>query len=211
MKQSTLRQKSVEPPAKDHAARDRIVAVARRHFMAHGFRGVTMDDLAAELGMSKKTFYAHFESKQALVQAVLLDKLQEAAADLDHLTDQEQDFPSMIHDLLVRVQYHASEIQPSFVRDINRDLPELFKLVQERRKEMIQRQFGKIFATGLKQGGIRKDIDPQLIIEIIVGAANALANPAKVQELGITPKEALSAVITIVLEGALTKKGREET
>jgi hypothetical protein len=43
----------------------------------------------------------------------------------------------------------------------------------------------------------------------LVGAANALANPAKVQELGITPKAALSTVITIVLEGALTEKGRE--
>ena len=43
----------------------RIVAAARRYFLAHGFRGVTMDDLAAELGMSKKTLYAHFSSKAA--------------------------------------------------------------------------------------------------------------------------------------------------
>jgi AcrR family transcriptional regulator len=168
-----------------------------------------MDDLAKEMAISKKTFYAHFENKQALVQAVLLDKLQEASADLDRLTDREQEFSDLIHDLLVRVQFHVGEIQPPFVRDLNRDLPELFQMVQERRKEMIQRQFGKIFATGLKQGGIRKDIDPGLIIEILVGAANALANPAKVQELGITPKAALSAVITIVLEGALTQKGRD--
>jgi AcrR family transcriptional regulator len=189
----------------------KIIRTARRHFFAHGFRGVTMDDLAREMGISKKTFYAHFENKKALVQAVVLDKLQDANADLDRLTTSEQDFFAMIHDLLVRLQYHLGEIQPPFVRDINRDMPELFQMVQERRKEMIQRQFRKVFAMGRKQGGIRKDIDPELIIEILVGAANALANPAKVQELGITPKQALSTVITIVLEGALTRKGKDSS
>ena len=48
------------PPAGGEPAHRRIVAGARRYFFAHGFRGVTMDDLAAELAMSKKTLYAHF-------------------------------------------------------------------------------------------------------------------------------------------------------
>ena len=61
----------------------RIVAVARAHFFAHGFRSVTMDDLAAELGMSKKTLYAEFSSKTALLRAVLLDKFASVEKDLD--------------------------------------------------------------------------------------------------------------------------------
>jgi len=55
------------PPPAAAAARRRILAGARRHFFANGFRRVTMDDLAAELGMSKKTLYAHFPSKQHLL------------------------------------------------------------------------------------------------------------------------------------------------
>src|SRR3954470_18001208 len=93
-------------PTKESPVRSKIIKVARRHFFAHGFRGVTMDDLAKEMGISKKTFYAHFENKQELVKAVMLDKLHEASADLDRLTDRAQDFPAMIHDLLVRVQFH---------------------------------------------------------------------------------------------------------
>src|SRR6188472_3074551 len=73
---ATLRKESI-PAAADSAATSRIVSEARRHFMAHGFRGVTMDDLAAELGMSKKTLYAHFRSKPELVQAVILAKAAE--------------------------------------------------------------------------------------------------------------------------------------
>src|SRR5262245_50783563 len=67
-------------------SRERIVLEARRHFLSHGFRGVTMDDLAAELGMSKKTLYAHFPGKSALLQAVLEDKLRSADADFGEIT-----------------------------------------------------------------------------------------------------------------------------
>ncbi|MGH7853681.1 MAG: helix-turn-helix domain-containing protein, partial [Candidatus Binatia bacterium] len=50
-------------------AAQRIVVAARNHFFAHGFRSVTMDDLADEVGMSKKTLYAAFPSKLDLLQA----------------------------------------------------------------------------------------------------------------------------------------------
>ena len=56
---------------KADASRQRIVEAARAHFFSHGFRSVTMDDLADELGISKKTLYAHFRSKIALLEAVL--------------------------------------------------------------------------------------------------------------------------------------------
>lgn len=208
MKQSAPSQRSVDLPAKDNAARARIVAMARRHFMAHGFRGVTMDDLARELGMSKKTFYAHFESKRALIEAVLRDKLAEVNAHFERITGSDQDFSKMIHELLAGVQLATSEIQPSFVRDLSRETPEIFQLVENTRREMIRRYFGKIFEQGRKLGTVRKDIAPDLIIEILVGATQAVANPTKVQEMNSTPKAVLSAIITLILEGALTEKGR---
>ena len=54
--------------------RQRIVDSARVHFFRHGFRSVTMDDLAQELAISKKTLYAHFPGKIELLEAVLADK-----------------------------------------------------------------------------------------------------------------------------------------
>ena len=62
---------TVDLPA-GQTTRKRIISGARRHFFAHGFRGVTVDDLAAELGMSKKTLYAHFDSKPQIVEAAIL-------------------------------------------------------------------------------------------------------------------------------------------
>src|SRR6476620_11754215 len=128
-----------ETPATNPAAY-RIVTAARRHFFAHGFRSVTMDDLAEELGMSKKTLYAFFPSKDALLRSVLLDKFRSVELDLDRVASASPtDVLDSLHQLLACVQRHAEEIQPPFVRDIRREAPEMFQLVQSRSRDVIQR------------------------------------------------------------------------
>jgi hypothetical protein len=109
------------------------------------------------------------------------------------------------------VQRHAEEIQPPFVRDLGREAPELFKLVEGRRREVIQRHFGKLFDEGRRAGIIRKDIAPKVMIEILLGATQAVMNPAKMAELGLTPKTGFLSIITVVLEGAITEAARGKT
>jgi TetR/AcrR family transcriptional regulator, cholesterol catabolism regulator len=190
---------------------ERIVSAARVHFFAHGFRSVTMDDLAAELGMSKKTLYAEFSSKTALLRAVLLNKFASVEKDLDAVMARSSgNAMAGLQQLLACMQHHTEEIQPPFVRDIRREAPELFKLVEERRRKMIQRYFGRIFDEGRKAGIIRKDISGALIIEILLGAVQAIMNPAKMQQLGLEPKTGYWAIITVILDGVI-KKNRSKS
>ena len=168
-----------------------------------------MDDLAKELGMSKKSVYACFPSKIALLKAVLIDKFDRVESDLQHITEDCSDVPTALHRLLACMQRHTAEIQPPFVRDIGRESPALFALIQERRRKVIQRYFGKLFDKGRRAGMIRTDLPSKLIIEILLGATDeAIMNPAKITALKLTPKSGFSAIITIVLEGALTQTGR---
>jgi AcrR family transcriptional regulator len=197
-----------EPPLTNPAAH-RIVSAARRHFFAHGFRSVTMDDLAEELGMSKKTLYASFAGKTDLLRAVLLDKFRSIETDLERIASASStDVLDSLHQLLACVQRHAEEIQPPFVRDIRREAPEMFQLVQSRRRDVIQRYFGKIFDEGRAAGIFRKDVSTRLMIEILLGATEAIMNPPKMAELGLTPKTGFLTIITVVLEGVLTERGR---
>jgi AcrR family transcriptional regulator len=190
-------------------ARQRIISGGRRHFLAHGFRSVTMDDLAAELGMSKKTLYATFSSKTALLEAVLLDKFQEVETDLGRITSHRSgDVLTALHDLLACVQRHTEEIQPAFLRDIRRETPDLFKIVETRRAGLIQRYFGKLLGEGRKSGIIRRDVPVRLIMEILLGATQAIMNPAKMADLDLTPKAGYTAIIRVVLEGAITKEAK---
>src|SRR6266536_2192678 len=162
----------------------RIVESAREHFFSHGFRSVTMDDLAEELAISKKTLYARFPSKIALLESVLADKFASVEAKLEEITRAyPHDFSAALHELLANTQRELDEIKPPFVRDMRQKAPQAFKIVERRRAE--------------------------LMIEILLAAVQAIVNPAKVEELGLTPKTGFASVVKVVLEGVITRKGRK--
>jgi AcrR family transcriptional regulator len=188
----------------------RIVESARAHFFSHGFRSVTMDDLAEELAISKKTLYAHFPSKIALLEAVLADKFASVEAKLEEITRAYPlDFSAALHELLANTKRELDEIKPPFVRDMRQKAPQVFKIVERRRAELIERFFGKLFIEGQGTGMVRKDLPAKLMIEILLAAVQAIVNPAKVEELGLTPKTGFSSVVKVVLEGVITRTGRK--
>jgi AcrR family transcriptional regulator len=191
------------------AGRQRIVEAARAHFFNHGFRSVTMDDLAEELGISKKTLYAHFPGKIEVLEAVLADKFAGVEAKLIEISRAyPHDFSTALHELLASMQRELDEIKPPFVRDMRQKAPHVFKTVERRRAVLIERFFGKLFVEGQRAGMVRKDVPAKLMIEILLAMVQAIMNPPKMDELGLVPKEGFSGIIKIVLEGALTGKGR---
>jgi AcrR family transcriptional regulator len=197
-------------PAQPEAISDaqRIVAGARAHFFAHGFRSVTMSDLAAELGMSKKTLYAHFPSKAALLSAVITNKLVRVEHDLAAVMSRDAStFAQRLQRLLAALRGQMDEIQPAFVRDVRRENPELFARIQGERRQLIHRFFGGLLEEGRKAGMIRKDIPVKLLIEILVGSVDAVLVPARVEELGLSVKTGFAQIIAVFLEGALVRKG----
>jgi hypothetical protein len=82
--------------------------------------------------------------------------------------------------------------------------------VQANRRALIQRHFGRLLAEGRNAAMIRKDISTGLMIEILVGATDALITPQKLSQLGLPANTCLSAIVTIFLEGVVTGKGRKK-
>jgi len=169
-----------------------------------------MDDLAKELGISKKTLYAHFPSKIALLEAVLADKFAGIEAKLKEIKRAyPRDFATALHELMANTQRELDEIKPPFVRDMRQKAPQVFKMVERRRAELIQRFFGRLFVEGQRTGMVRKDLPANLMIEILLATVQAIVNPAKIEELGLTPKIGFASVLKVVLEGVITRKGRK--
>jgi AcrR family transcriptional regulator len=194
---------------KNEFGQQRIVEAARAHFFCHGFRSVTMDQLAEELGISKKTLYAHFPGKIELLEAVLADKFAGVEAKLNGIIHAHpHNFPAALHELLVNMQRELDEIKPPFVRDMRQKAPHVFTVIERRRAALIERFFGKLFIEGQRAGMVRKDVPAKLTIEILLAIVQAIMNPLKMEELGMTPKEGFSGILKIILEGALTRRGR---
>src|SRR6188472_105096 len=111
-----------------------------------------------------------------------------------------------IRRFLQRVQVHTSEIHPSFVRDLGWETPDLFQIVEHRRRRLIRRHVAALFNKGRKAGLIRKDISVVLLIEILLGAVEAIMIPSRVTELGLTLEKGYSTIIRVVLEGAMVRR-----
>jgi AcrR family transcriptional regulator len=169
-----------------------------------------MDDLAMELGISKKTLYAHFPGKFDLLEAVLADKFASVEATLKEVTRAHRhDFSATLQELLAGTQRELDEIKPPFVRDMRQKAPHVFQVVERRRAALIHRHFGRLFIDGQRAGMVRKDVPAKLIIEILLAMVQSIMNPTKMEELGMMPKEGFAGILKIVLEGALTTKGRK--
>jgi AcrR family transcriptional regulator len=189
--------------------RKRVVDGARRSFLAQGFRNVTMDDLAAGLGVSKKTIYQHFDSKRALLAAVLDDKLAEVQRELEQILADNLPVQQCLAQLVACVQRHTQELQPAFVRDMHREAPDVFEQVSLRRSELIGSAFTRVLTDGQREGVIRRDVPIRLLMDMLLAAVATVINPARLAEIDMTPRQAFSAVMDVFLDGARsTPRGR---
>ncbi len=165
-----------------------------------------MDDLAAELGVSKKTLYAHFPSKDALLAAVLQSKYESIRRILREVTRQRsQHFPEALHALSRGVQGEMSELQPAFLRDMSK-APEIFQRLEQRRANLIREHFGQLFRQGQRDGHVRTDIPVELMIETLLGAVQAIMNPQKLEQLELAPRDVFVGLLDLLLHGAVVRK-----
>jgi len=189
--------------------RDRIVEIAERVFLRFGFSRVLMDDLARELGMSKKTVYLHFASKEDLLRAVLVHRVSEVDRGLEAIVSAEESFPAKLGHLARFLQSKVGEVSPVFLEDIRRYAPECFRVVEEFRGRAIPLYFGRLFDEGILAGHVRPQVNRDLLIRMLVLSIQGIMRPEAVGELHLHPREALDHILAIMFDGILTPKGRK--
>lgn len=187
----------------------RIVAAAERIFLQAGFSRISMDDLAADLGMSKKTLYAHFSSKDALVQAMLERRVAVIEESLKTIVGSSGSFIEKFRELAHLLQTRIGEVSPAFLEDIRRFSPEGYGIVERFRARAIPVYFGRIIDEGIREGYLA-DVAPRpVLIRMVVLSIQGIVRPDVVAELKIHPSAALDHILTIIFGGILTTKGRK--
>ena len=210
MAKRTLAAPPAHPPPPAPGAVARIVAAARRHFTALGFSRTTMDDLAGELGMSKKTLYLHFPGKEALVSHLLEAKIAEVRTGMRTLAEDEN-VPVLdrAHRMMAFIVRQMSEVSPAFLRDLERHHPALFARMESVRAEILPQIWGRLLAEGAATGLIRRELDPSFISEMVLTTVQGLLRPAALDRHGLPPHEVIDRVLTVVFNGILTPAGRK--
>lgn len=189
--------------------RDRILDGAQTRFFAHGFSRVTMDELAADLGMSKKTLYRLFKGKDALLNAVMERFTQGIASDMDALlADRTLAFPSRLAGVLDVLGRRLVMLDRFFIEDLLRHAPRTWQRIEGFRRERIFKVFGGLFEEGAAEGHFRKDLDPALVLQIYFHSIQNIINPRTLATLPYSTAQAFEALSSVLFEGVLTNMGR---
>jgi AcrR family transcriptional regulator len=201
---------TLSPVTRDPAV-ERILRLAREHFFAHGYCACTMDDLAAELGMSKKTLYVHFAGKEEIMRAVLDQLGREVRADAEALlANRHLGFAEKLRGFAEGMVQRLALLNPRTLRDLQRFAPELYALTVEMRQKNIPYIFGRFIEEGQLTGKVRTDVSPVFATEFFLQAMQGLLQPATLDRLKLTPPELLPRAIDLFFGGLLTPAGRKE-
>lgn len=190
---------------------ERILTQARTSLFSYGYSAFTMDDLASELGLSKKTLYVHFPSKDAILVAVLDQFAAGVRSEAEALLENEtMKFAEKLRAFATGLIARLRQVTPAVLRDLQRFAPQLHAHVEELRSKNIPYIFGRFVETGQKEGAVRADIDPVFAGEYYLHAMQGLMQPATLQRLGIGPELMLERALRLFFGGLLTPAGQRD-
>lgn len=197
------------PPAQ--ATTTRILESARAHLFTYGYRSLTMDTLARDLGMSKKTLYVHFRSKDAIIGAIIDGIGQAIRSRMDViLADPKLNFAQKLSGVIDVVGSNLAKASPGMLHDLQRHAPQLYEKIDDVRQRNIPHVFGGLIRAGLADGRVRAGVDPDFAVEFWLQAIRGLTRPEILERTGLTPRQSLERAIHLFFSGLLSPLGHKE-
>lgn len=190
--------------------RHRVLTAAREQFLRFGFTKVTTDELTSQLGMSKKTLYKYFPSKEILLEEVIhltTEEISQGAEQILH--NQDLDFVQKLQQLMAFLGEQISKIfSPRFVRDIQINAPQIWEKVETFREQQVQTKFASLIEEGIRKGIFRNDINQDLLVLVYFNAIQTIIHPEVLANLPFTASQVFEAIIKIIFEGIFTDEAR---
>ncbi|MGE5107004.1 MAG: TetR/AcrR family transcriptional regulator [Sphingobacteriales bacterium] len=143
--------------------RDRIRGKAHDLFMQYGIRSVSMDDIAAQLGMSKKTIYQFFSDKDELVDAVVNDELDDTQKDCMRCREHSKDAIEEILLTMEQVHEQLSKMNPMVLFDLEKFHQKSFQKFSKHKHEFLYKVIKANIERGIKEELYRPDINIDVI------------------------------------------------
>jgi AcrR family transcriptional regulator len=202
---------SAPPVLAADPGRARILRQARADFFVHGYSRFTMDELAREVGMSKKTLYLHFTGKDQIIGAVIDDLAAEVRTAADTLQrDAKLTLAEKLRRFVAGMAERMARLQPHTLRDLQRFAPHLLAKIEEVRGTTIPYVFGRFVAEGQSAGLVHDHISAEVAIACLLHSLQGLMQPATLERLQLTPSAAMTTAIDLFFGGLLTNAGRKQ-
>ena len=135
-------------------------------YMRYGIRSVTMDDLARELSISKKTLYQHFPDKDSLVQEIMRLKI---TMDQEISDAARQHAPNAIDEMFEisqSVGVMIRHVHPSVFYDLQKYHPKAWEILEDHKWNFVYNQILSNIHRGMQEGLYRENMNPELIAQM---------------------------------------------
>ena len=140
-----------------------IIKTAGELFFRLGIRSVSIDDICHELGMSKKTFYVYFESKDELIAKMLQANIDYIDNKMNILLEQ-RDFRKLVTAFLKHQEAEKNDVRrvPQLVYDLKKYYPRQFADFQVKCFESQKNHIMQYLQLGMSQGLVRANLNIEL-------------------------------------------------
>jgi AcrR family transcriptional regulator len=199
------------PAALRPTPRARILDAARTTLFAHGYPALTMEALARELGMSKKTLYVHFPGKDAIAGAIIDEIGHSIRERMDALlASRRLTFTAKLAGVIDVVGSTLARASPGLLHNLQRSAPQLYQKIDDVRSRNVPYVFGRLIRTGQAEGKVRPDVDPDFAVAFWLQAIRGLLQPALLERTQLTPRQTLEQAVRLFFGGLLTTAGHHD-
>lgn len=188
----------------------KILHNATEMFLNIGFKSVTMDDIAANSGISKKTIYAHFANKTQLVEAATLHIFDVISKGIDIIHEQQQNPIIELFEIKRFVMKHLKDEKSSPQYQLQKYYPKIFKNLKHKQFELMQELFKENLTKGIKQKLYRNDIDIDFTARIYFNGMLGIKNKDLFPLVNYSMNTLTSYHLEYHLRGICSQKGIKE-
>jgi len=189
--------------------KERILCYTEQQLVANGIVRLSVDDLAAALGISKKTFYKVFPSKSAMLEELVGRILKEVGGGVDVIAMGPHSFIEKIQEIMRFFGSIYRKLAVPLSEDMFRHMPQIWERVEQFRHQKILQTFTLLIEQGTHEGYVREDLNRQLFLMAFTAAVRAILRPNVLSELPLTATDVMEQLFSLFFGGIMTPKGRQ--
>jgi AcrR family transcriptional regulator len=176
-------------------------------FLKFGIRNISMDEIARDLGISKKTLYAYVDNKADLLDKIFdYSDLQDAQKYWDRLSKSQNAIDQLLEVSKI-VNENFKNLKPSVSFELKKFYPAIFEKFMTRKREHI---FEKIFINmeqGIKEGLYREDLNKEVITKLYVQKLESVHSSEYITEAEFTFEKIFEVMFENHIRGISNEKG----
>ncbi len=175
----------------------------------YAIKSVTMDDVARELGISKKTLYQHVANKSELVEMVVRSEMEKAAQ--KHMSIQQMNLNAIeeLFEVSKMMNEHLKRHNPALYYDLRKYYPKFYHEIRKHKREKAYESVLRNLKKGISEGLYRKEIKVEIIAKLYISRIeqNYEENIFSIEE--VTSIEVFNEILIYHLHGICNEKGLE--